>query len=210
MGLGEWIVIGLSLLIGLTFAVGSFYNSRLRQRVDAWLRRNLKDSGEMSPSKWLDPSTAGLRQTINSKSLPFELVDWIVLLERRENLPLWLYQLATGRRDALLMQAMLKTTPTGEVHAFREDRDEAPKLVGKGEQIPTPTEKVDGYLIYVRGKAAPEDVARVHRLITQYKPEVLRISLKSTRPNLTVYMHLDRMMKRPSKELLRIIGDAVK
>ena len=102
MDLGQWIVIGLSVVMGVWFAVGSFYNRRRGIGTYRWIQSGLKRLGKISEAAWIGSSGSGARLTVGKAEAPFRRIEVVFLLESREILPLWLFNRVRNKQDEMI------------------------------------------------------------------------------------------------------------
>jgi hypothetical protein len=121
MDAGQIIVIGLSLALALWLVGGIWYNRRRRQQIWGWLEAGLEVFGGRVGKVWIGSSGAGLRIAIDNALVPFRRLELIVRLESRENLPLWLFERAQGKRDQLTLRAWLRAPGRGEIEVVPAD-----------------------------------------------------------------------------------------
>jgi hypothetical protein len=113
MDLGQWIVIGLSVLMVAWFFGASSFNRRREEETIRWIYRGLKIFGQPEPVG--QGSRARLSGLEVSKARgPFRKIKVIYRLEKRENPPLWIYQHLQGRRDELEVRAVYKSPGRGQ------------------------------------------------------------------------------------------------
>ena len=113
------IVIIISVLIGASFVLGWLANRARIKSLDAWFRNGLEQMGDVSKPAYINPASIGLRLSIKQKPFPFKVFDAIFILQRRENLPLWAYQLLMGKRDTILFQAKAHHLPDTNFQIIR-------------------------------------------------------------------------------------------
>jgi hypothetical protein len=197
LGIGEWIVIGLSVLIGLGFIAGNWYNNQRVMATLAWLRRGLAGYGEVKSARVNAPTPQGFPLRIDPpEGSPFQKIIGILALERRENLPLWLFQTLRGKRDRLQLETDLRRGPWGEVYVFHKSNLSQIEAAKRGEKASLTFLKQAGdFHFYTRGEAPAELVACAEVLVNQLPSLILAFSLQRKSPNLNLSLRLTPLLR---------------
>lgn len=201
MGPGEWIVIGLCVLVGLGFIIGREYNQRQMAATFQWLRSSLKQLGNLSETRWIDPASCGTRLTLKSKSQPFELLDLVILLPRRENLPLWLFQAIQGKRDGLLVNAVMTKPPQADLYAIHQGDQQTFRALVRGDAAPLDDlGHYAGFALYGRGAPDMAALQRIKQTLDVLGESTVRLSLQHKAPHLTFYGRLAHIKSNPASQ----------
>ena len=113
MDLGQTIIIGLSIFLGLWYIIGSITNRRRGLETFRWLREALGTTGKVDEARWIGSSGSGARLTVSKANRPFQRIEVVFLLDSRELLPLWLVNLMRGKQDEMILKATLRSLPSG-------------------------------------------------------------------------------------------------
>ena len=130
----EKIVVGLGILLALWYLGASVFNRRRGVAVFHWLRKPLDRFGGEIGSRWIGSAGSGAEIKVVKAEAPFKQIEAIYLLASRELLPLWLFDLARGKRDRLILKATLRASFGGEIEAV-------PARSGLARQMRTSTDK---------------------------------------------------------------------
>ena len=189
MGPGEWIVIALSVVLIGWFLFGSSYSQNRQKALFQKFALVLKDHGKFSPIKYLDPASFQVRFTPTDQDIPFRMMEFSFLMERRENLLLWLVQRAGGKRDNILINANAEHSPVLEIHAVSPEEDHAIQLFNQNEKIPfTHLSDIGRMKIYTRGGDVIPDAWQAY--LKEHHAELLRISFQQKPPHFCYYAPL--------------------
>jgi hypothetical protein len=110
------LVVLLVILVVGWFAVGTQVNVRRGHKALEWLQQGLKLLGEKTTLRWLGSSVVELKMA--SARDPFRQAELLVVLEPRDVSFLWLAARLRGRRDLLILRAVLHHPPRFEFEAF--------------------------------------------------------------------------------------------
>jgi hypothetical protein len=188
LNLGQWVVIGLSVVMGVWFLAGIAINRRVGRAACAIVSSGL-EGYSCGALGWLDLATAGMAIKPARKGLPVERMEAVVSLERRENLPLWLFQLAAGKRDTFALRVIMAKKPGFEAHMLdAREYGSINALTHEREPALQRRDTVDGFALFIGGEP-PEPVMRVFgELGARFKDSIVRLSLRPETPNLLLHM----------------------
>lgn len=208
MDLGQWIVIGLSVLMGIWFGVGSFYNRRRGVATFHWLRDGLSSQGKVSEAAWIGSSGSGARLVVGKANTPFRRIELIFLLESREILPLWLFNRIRQKFDEMILKSDLRSTPSQEIEVARSSDRASGALLdemqsAKREQVEAP----EGFVITIRGLTTGDTVERIKSLLTRYGRTIKRVSLQRKTPHLMVHVELPRLREEDAGQFFQALSD---
>ncbi len=208
MDLGQWVVILLSVILGVWFFVGSVINRRRGMAIFEWLQSGLEKMGGISEAKWIGTSGSGARLVVSKAESPFQRIEVIYLLESREILPLWIFNHLRGKRDEMIIKASLRNTPTQELEAaISGDREFTQTVTGGSKK---PFELIQGqgqYEIARRGRANDTMLANLSRILERFSPAIRRVSLLNKSPHLIMRVNLPSLRDKPSAEFFEAVGE---
>ncbi len=108
------IIGALAVAIVAWFAAGTAWNVRAGRRLMRWMQGGLPLLGRRTTVRWLGSSV--VEMVLNDPHEPFSKVALVIFLEPRD-LPWWPLSRLRGRRDTLILRAILKRPPSGELEA---------------------------------------------------------------------------------------------
>src|SRR3990172_1110431 len=95
------LVIAVTLVMGW-FAGGVIFNIRRGNAVLKWMQAGLPALGEKTTLRWL--GTSAVELGIAKAKPPFRRFELVVILEPRDVPWLWIWSMARGRRDLLILR----------------------------------------------------------------------------------------------------------
>ena len=187
MNLGQYIIIGLSIFMGLWYIIFASINRKRGIATFHWLRDGLQTTGKVSEARWIGSSGSGARLTVGRADRPFQRIEVVFLLESREILPLWLVNLLRNKRDEMILKANLRSLPSGEIEVCRSGSKDVKELLAGGKSSPyQQVASVAGLEVLSRGNANEVQVAKLQSFIEKYNSAVKRISLQRQMPHLII------------------------
>jgi hypothetical protein len=191
MDLGQSIIIGLSILMGLWYIVGASINRKRGIATYHWIHKGLETTGKVSEGRWIGSSGSGARLTVGKADRPFHRVEVVFLLDSREILPLWLVNLLRNKQDEMILKANLRSMPTAEVEVGRTGTREMKGLLSGAETAPFESvASTTGIEILSRGKADEAQLAQLRSFIEKHSNAIKRISLQRQQPHLILRANL--------------------
>jgi hypothetical protein len=211
LGIGEWIVIGLSVVIGMFFIIGNWINNQRSTEVLRWLRRGLGAFGEVKSSLLSAPTTTGLRLKIDPpEASSLKEIQGNLVLARRENLPMWIYQLVRGKREHLTLSCNVQPVPDGDLHAYHQSNLEDVEKARRGEIANLTLLKQAGeFHFYAQGSVSPELANRLEKLVSQYPGLLLEASLMHKAPHLTLDLRLSQLKNSDPQSFFRAVKNSL-
>jgi hypothetical protein len=204
MNLGQYVVIGLSIFLGLWYVVGSSINRKRGLETFRWLRDGLETAGKVTEARWIGSSGSGARLTVGKANRPFQRIEVVFLLDSRELLPLWLVNLLRGKQDEMILKANLRSLPTSEIEVGHSDSKEIKSLISNKQPSTFQTASAAaGFEILYKGKAGDEQIARLQSFIQQYPVSIKRISLKKQMPHLVLRADLPPLREKNLEEFFK-------
>jgi hypothetical protein len=198
--IGQWIVIGLSVFLIAWYIIVANHNRKRGILIYRWLRDGLEKIGRISDMQWIGSSGSGGKIVLNSAEFPFERVEAIFLLESREILPLWLFNLLRNKRDELILKASLRKTPSQEIEvSLTGDRQFSKLLILDNKPpfnlIPAP----EGFQIASRGKQHPESLQVLREYLIKEGEATKSLSLQKKAPHLVLRISLSGLKNTPAE-----------
>ena len=208
LGVGEWLVIGLSILIGLWFLIGNWINNQRSDETMRWLKKGVSVFGQPGRAQFSAPNAKGIRLKIEPpQQSPLKNLEGNLVLQRRENLPIWGYQFLRGKQDTLQLTADVRPGPDGEIHAFHKSNLAPVEASRRGEIASLTPIQQDGDIQYFsRGESNPEQFHRISRLAETYPGLFLEISVQRKSPNLTLQVRLSSLLRVAPQEFFQALN----
>jgi hypothetical protein len=211
MDLGQWIVIGLSVVMGVWFGVGSYYNRRRGITTYRWIQSGLKRLGKISEAAWIGSSGSGARLVVGKAEAPFRRIEIVFLLESREILPLWLFNRARNKQDEMIIKAGLRSSPAEQIELSRGADRQVQAMIGGSEgrsfeQLPAQK----GFLLAYRGRENPERVERLNAFLDRYPQAIRRVSIQRQNPHLMIRVDLPALRDGSPEEFFEALQEMLK
>lgn len=211
MDLGQWIVIGLSILMGVWFGVGSYYNRRRGIATYRWIQGGLKRLGKISEAAWIGSAGSGARLVVGSAEVPFRRIEVVFLLESREILPLWLFNRVRNKQDEMILKAGLRSAPAEQIELSRgEDRQVRAMIAGSGSQSFEQLPAQKGFLLAYRGRQNPELVERLTAFLDRFPHAIRRVSIQRQKPHLMIRADLPALRDGSAEEFFKALQEMLK
>lgn len=191
----ETIVVGFGIFLALWYLVASIYNRRRGIAVYRWLHDGLEDLGGEVSGRWIGSSGSGAELKITGINPPFRDLQVIYLLASRELLPLFLVDLARGKRDRVIIKATLKANPDAELEAVRARSGLAHAMRSEKNRPWAITEAPQGFLLGGRGSADPLRTATLP-LLEKYAAQIIQVSWAKKAPHLIAILSLDGLFQK--------------
>lgn len=190
MDLGQWLIIGLCIILVVWYVIGAIINYRRAETVSRWLQDGLDELGELGGKGWLTALHTAGRLAIRDARSPFQMVELLFALESRENLPVWAFRHMMGRRDELYLRAELRSVPKMEIEVVRRAKQK----------------KLDErYDITSSGKKSEALVGRLNGFLGKYPNAILKLSLKPKKPHLLIRFNLDDLRSGDARKLYSVL-----
>jgi hypothetical protein len=186
MGLGQWLIIGLCVILVAWYVAGAIINYRRAEIVSRWLQDGLDEIGALSGMGWLTALHTAGRLAIRDAKPPFQTVELLFALESRENLPVWVFRHLLGRRDELYIRAELRTVPKTEFEVERTNRQK---------------DSSERYSITCSGRKSEALEGKLNDLLANYPHAILKLSLKPKKPHLLIRLNLDDLRSGEARDL---------
>ncbi len=211
LGTGEWLVIGLSVLIGFWFIAGNFLNNQRSEQTMHWLKKGLGVFGQPGRGQFSAPNPRGIRFKLEPpQQAPFKTMEGTLVLQRRENLPMWLFQFLRGKRDILILMADVKPALPGELRAFHQSNLAPVEAARRGETASLTFLCQEGDVhYYYRGESNPDQFQQISRLEKAYPGLFQEVSLQRKSPNLILQVRLSTLLRVPPNEFFQDLRQAL-
>jgi len=197
--LGTDIVIALSIVLILWYIVGAQVNRRRSVALVRWIRAGIDVFGGTPTIRWLSPTS--FRIQIEEVEPPFRILGFLVLLEPRELLLLWLFQRALRRRDLLVVRADLNREPRLEVEIFRPLPGVLRELKRELGRDPVNAHPLGIGDLRVVPATSLEGIASAKTALTSLLPFLRCISLRRTSPQLIATFTLEAAGRLPARAI---------
>jgi len=199
MNLGQQVVIVVSVALVTWYAAFFFVNRRRGIALYHWLRKGAEEGlGALSEAGWVGSAANGGRLVVGKAAPPFQRVELVFLLQSREILPLWAFNLARGKRDELILKAVLRSAPRRQVEAFPAGAPLPDGYLEAGQ--------AGGLTVAVRGRNEAEAVVgkALRVFLERYGAHIRLFSLQRARPHLIIRLGLESGLDAaPSAEFFR-------
>lgn len=199
MNPGQTIVIVLSIFMGVWYVIGSIFNRRRGIDTYRWLRDSLQKYGKISEAKWIGSSASGARMAIDKPGAPFRRVEAIFLLNSREILPLWLFNLVRAKSDEMILKADLRKMPNFQMEVARRGKINLEKIKEKTGSTVLQREEIADFEIVSWGKSNSDAGQMPEALLNQYSQTLLTLSIRRVSPNLIVRIKLPSPKDAPQE-----------
>jgi len=199
-------VIAFCALLVIWYIVGWQMNRRHGRRLLEWILRGLRAfDGQMTVSRL---GTSGFQVNARKAQAPFKKIEATILLEPRENLLLWIFNLLRGRADHLVFKGTLRASPRGEIEMVKKRGRLARRMLkGLDEKAWTRQETADGLVIACQGKRGQQQADAISHLVEDLSPRLLRLSLSKKAPHLLVSLSLAGLDEQSALLLLSSLQD---
>jgi hypothetical protein len=190
------ILIGIIVLYGAWFVVGALNNNRRAEKIFAWLRSGLAAYGKLGAVKRLDPSAISIGLVDEQADNPFPRFEAVLELERRENMPLWIYYEFKGMRDRMQIKTNLLNAPHSEVHALLPEDKPALDSLSQDKDHPLVLRSTHGGLqVFTRDSVDKALMSALEELLDACPGCFTRLSLQAKQPQLTAAVVLPKAMQ---------------
>lgn len=202
MDLGQQIIIAVGVFLAGWYGVFFFLNRRRGIATYYWLREGLQAAvGDVTDASWIGSSASGARLAVGKAEVPFKQAEAIFLLESREILPLWIFNLLRGKRDELIFKASLRSSPKLEVEVGRKYGRRFKRLMSDEQKRPYEwISASDGFDIVRRGHKDSGMIERLAAFLDRHGAAVRQISLQRKSPHLVLRVALSPLKDAPAGE----------
>jgi hypothetical protein len=163
-------------------------NRRRGEQLLGWVLQGLRSLGDQITVSRL--GTSGFQVNAEKVPAPFKKIEATILLQPREILLFWLFNLLRGRADQLVFEATLRVWPGSEIEVMKTGRLSRGVLEELDEKAWTCQETAGGLVMAYRGEKGQQQVDAVVHLLEGLSPRLLRLSLSKKVPHLLVSLSL--------------------
>jgi hypothetical protein len=207
MTLGQAIALFLAVFLVAWYISGTLINLRRRERAQHWLREGMESLGMAPEARWFATPSAGARLTAARLVEPFHYFEVRFLLEPREAMPYWLITWLQGRRDEIIIGAILTREPQAELLAARpEDRRFSPALKLKGQENFIQLDAAPQFVVMARGSQSAPLLRKFTGLLNRYPQVIFRAAAQKQEPHLLVRARLDEALRLPPGEFFAALA----
>ncbi len=199
-------VIAFGVLLIIWYVVGWQMNRRRGGRLLEWIIQGLRAfGGQITVSRL---GTSGFQVSVRKAQTPFKRVETTILLQPREILLLWIFNLLRGRTDYLVFKGTLRASPRGGVEVIKK-RERLTRRVLKGldEKTWTRQETAGGLVIACRGEKGQQQADAISHLVEDLSSRLLRLSISKKAPRLLVSLSLAGLDEQSALLLLSSLQD---
>ncbi len=189
----EQILVTVGLVLAAWYLLALMYNRRRGHAAYRWLIAGLDALGQNHESKWLGSAASGLQLVVAPAAQPFRRAEVIYLLESRELLPLWLFDLLRNKRDQLIFKALLRIKHPAEVELAPSTSRTARRIKKRLDASWTISE-ANGFFVAKRGRDTDRVLAALEPFLALYGDEVRSISWSKGKPDLIVILALGPLL----------------
>jgi hypothetical protein len=111
------VVIAFCALLVVWYVVGWQMNRRRGESLLTWILQGLRAFGDQITVSRL--GTSGFQVNVGKVQAPFKKVEATILLQPREIFLLWIFNRLRGGGDHLVLKAILRASPRGEVEVIK-------------------------------------------------------------------------------------------
>jgi hypothetical protein len=201
------VVIAFCALLVVWYIVGRQMNQRRGRRLLEWILQGLRALGgdQITVSRL---GTSGFQINVVKVQAPFKRIEGTILLEPRENLVFWIFNVLRGRADYLILKGTLRASPRGEVEVIKKRgglaRQVFGDLNGKGW---TRQETASGLVIACRGNKGQQQAGAISHLVENLSSRLLRLSLSKKAPHVLVSLSLAGLDEQSAVLLVSSLQD---
>ncbi len=179
------------------FALGTHYNVRKGEDALRWLQDGLPLAGEKTTLQWFGSSIVQLK--IQHARPPFRDAEVLVVLEPRDVAPLWWIARLRHRRDLLVVRGTLPKPPRLQLEAH--DPRSWTLAVRESHDGWAPVTAPAGLLARAPQQQRPP--SEVFKAATLEGCPVVRLTVRSTEPNLEIQWRLDDVRRRSARDIVQ-------
>ncbi len=203
--IGTQVVIAFCVLLIIWYAVGWQMNRRRGGHLLEWIIRGLRAWGGQITAGRLGLS--GFQVNVIKAQAPFKRVEATIILQPREILLLWIFNLLRGRTDYLVLKGTLRTLPRGEIEVMKRGRLGGRVLKGLDEGAWTRQDTASGLVMACRSEKGHQQADAISHLVEDLSPRLLRLSLNKKAPHLLVSLSLAGLDEQSALLLLSSLRD---
>ena len=185
------------------FAAGTIWNVRTGRALMQWMQGGLPLLGGRTTVRWLG-STA-VEMVIQDGKAPFASATLIIFLEPRDMPWMWLLTRSRGRRDTLIVRAVLRRSPAVEFEALDPDswsgRDALARIPSDWRREAA---QVGELVVHHAGAAALEQIDMLLALAQRARLAVKRLSVRRAEPHFQLHVTLPDL-REPARDFFEAV-----
>jgi len=200
-------VIAFCALLIIWYIVGWQMNRRRGGRLLEWVLQGLRALSDQITVSRL--GTSGFQVNVKKGQAPFKRIEATILLEPREILLLWMFNLLRGKADYLVFKGTLRASPRGEIEVIKKKRGRLARQALKGldDKTWTHQETAGGLVMACRGKKGQQQADAISHLVEDLGPRLLRLSLGKKAPHILVSLSLAGIDEQSALLMLSSLQD---
>jgi len=199
-------VIAFCILLIIWYVAGWQMNLRRGRRLLGWILQGLRAFGDQITVSRL--GTSGFQVNVRKAQAPFKRIEATILLEPREILLLWIFNLLRGGTDYLVFKGTLRASPRGEVEVVKKKGRLARRVLKDlHEKAWIRQETAGGLVMACRGTRGQQQADAISHLVEDLSPRLLRLSLSKKAPHLLVSLSLAGLDEQSALLLLSSLQD---
>jgi hypothetical protein len=208
----DWkiLLIGAIMIVVLLYGFGAVFNRQRAQAAMRWLVAGAKQAGKPGMVRWRGRMQSAGRLDVTDLRPPYRSMELIFALERRDNLPMWLYQHLKGQRDELFVRADLRSLPDPEIEAGPQGSRSVQKRLEDAEKGYQKKASSGAFDIAWRGKESNSSLTRVQKFLEKYPKARLRLSLEQQSPHLALRVNLGSILRHSAEQFFDDLREAVR
>ncbi len=199
-------VIAFCALLVIWYVVGWQMNRRRGRHLLGWILQGLRALGDQITVSRL--GTSGFQVNLRKAQAPFKRIETTILLQPREILLLWIFNLLRGEADYLVFKGTLRASPRGEVEVVKKKGRLARRVLkGLHEKAWIRQETASGLVIACRGKQGQQQADAISHLVEDLSPRLLRLSLSKKAPHILASLSLAGLDEQSALLILSSLQD---
>jgi hypothetical protein len=147
---------------------------------------------------------------IEKPDAPFRRIEAIFLMNSREILPLWLFNILRGKSDEMVLKANLRKTPTYQMEIARPGLIKMEKIKEQTGLATPQREEIAGFEIFSWGKIHSDASHLPESLLARYGQELITLSLRRSSPHLITKIKLPNPKTAPKENFFEPLVDWLK
>lgn len=211
LNLGQWVVIGISVILILAYIRGFYYNRQRAGQILAWLEEGLKTLGPVSSGDKPPGMASGGRLEVKRAAPPLKRAETMYILAPRENPLFWLFYILQGRHDELILWVTYQSKPEQEVEIGQpRDRQLQSRLADMDKVPLSVVTGPHGLLVATEQKKDNMLPGVVQSFLERYGVHIYRLAIRGNKPHLFLRANLRIMEAAPAREFFADVRELAK
>jgi hypothetical protein len=208
----DWKIFAIALIMVVAFlyGFGALINRQRSQAALRWLVAGAKRAGKPGAIHWRGRSQSAGRLDVTDLRPPYRSMELFFVLERRGNLPMWIFQHLKGQRDELFIHADLRSQPDPEIEAGPQGSRSVQKRLSQPDGGYQKKEESGAFDIAWRGKESNSTLVRVQKFLEKYPKAKVRLSLGHESPHLALRIYLGGILRQSPEQFFDDLREAVR